>query len=247
MDDYKSKINRCKLLGAEKFQKVVLKVENLKYKTIKFVCPNFLNFYDKICDHKKRREIKKVHSDVNKNMINEKYRRHKMLVHKEFNCEKNINYHMDVNHPSNFIYYLNWNKQIHKRGLIKNVFLISCFCVLSFLNVSFASLLMLLEIGGAFINFQCVNIQNYNIYRFKQNEEKLKRVEKISQERNLKKYGEASRVINKCMTKTDNLPSSDDIVNNVENIEQLQQLRAMIIAAKRDRSKNIKGKSYIKK
>ena len=163
MDDYKNKINRCKLLGAEKFQKVVFKVESLKYKTIKFVCPNFLNYYDKFLDYKRRKEIKKVHSSANKKMINEKYRRHKMLVHKEFNCEKNINYHMDINHPSGFIYYLNWNKNVHKRGLVKNAFLISCFGMLSFFEVPFAPLLMMLEIGGAIINFQCINIQNYNI------------------------------------------------------------------------------------
>lgn len=247
MDDYKNKINRCKLLGAEKFQKVVFKVESLKYKTIKFVCPNFLNYYDKFLDYKRRKEIKKAHSSANKKMINEKYRRHKMLVHKEFNCEKNINYHMDINHPSGFIYYLNWNKNVHKRGLVKNAFLISCFGMLSFFEVPFAPLLMMLEIGGAIINFQCINIQNYNIYRFKQNEEKLKKLEKISQERNLRKYGEASKIINQCMNKTDDLPSFDDIVSNVENVEQLQQLRSMIIATKCNRSREIDGKNYIKK
>ena len=106
---------------------------------------------------------------------------------------------------------------------------------------------MMLEIGGAIINFQCINIQNYNIYRFKQDEDNLKKVEKISQERNLKKYGEASKIINQCMNKTDDLPSFDDIVSNVENVEQLQQLRSMIIATKRNRFGGIEGKNYIKK
>ena len=75
----------------------------------------------------------------------------------------------------------------------------------------------------------------------------MKKLEKISQERNLRKYGEASKIINQCMNKTDDLPSFDDIVSNVENVEQLQQLRSMIIATKRNRSREIDGKSYIKK
>lgn len=49
------------------------------------------------------------------------------------------------------------------------------------------------------------------------------------------------------MNKTDDLPSFDDIVSNVENVEQLQQLRSMIIATKRNRFGEIEGKNYIKK
>ena len=40
-EDYKKKIALCEKLGATKFQKVVFKVEELKYKFIKKFLPNY--------------------------------------------------------------------------------------------------------------------------------------------------------------------------------------------------------------
>ena len=40
-EDYKKKIALCDKLGAAKFQKVVLKVEELKFKILKNIFPNF--------------------------------------------------------------------------------------------------------------------------------------------------------------------------------------------------------------
>ena len=52
--DYKKNQEICIKLAAESIQKVVVKVEDLKYKLLKKLWPNFISFYDKLIDKKKR-------------------------------------------------------------------------------------------------------------------------------------------------------------------------------------------------
>ena len=43
-EKYKKKAALCEKLGAKKFQKVVFQVEKMKYKILKKICPNYINF-----------------------------------------------------------------------------------------------------------------------------------------------------------------------------------------------------------
>lgn len=229
--DNKKKIAICEKLGAERFQGVVFKAEDIKYKVLKTVFPNFIKHYDRVCNYKRDKQLKKLHSDTSKKEVIEKYRLQKLLMRKEIAREQNRNYHMDQNKPTEFIQYLNWNKDIHKRGLKKDAITIPILGIVALCGFTPAIPLLIAEVGSAFINFQCINIQNYNIYRFKESEDILKKMETKRQERNIKNYSQGAKVIEKSLNETKEIPSMDDIINNIENKEQLVELRNMVLRA----------------
>lgn len=229
MVDYKKKIRFCELLGASKFQKVVFKVEEIKWNTIHKICPNFIHYYDKFCDFRMKRQLKKVHSPVSQKKIKFMYRTEKLLMRKEFNRKQNRNYHTDENKPTEFIKYLEWNKKIHKNGLVMDLVLFPILLVGgSFLQPGYAATLLGLNIFSCFINFQCINIQNCNIYRVKDCERQLKKVEELQYQHKVKEYSEAIKVIGDCMKKNEDIPTMDEIISNIQSKEQLEQLRRYI-------------------
>ena len=226
--DYKKKIKICEKLGADKFQKVVFKVEGLKYKVLKKCFPNFIKHYDKSCDKKKDKALKKVATEPERKKIKNYYRRQKLIMRKEFNREQNRNYHLDPNKPTEILHYLNWNKKVHKKGMIKNTVLIPILGVASGLGFWPAIPLLAMEVGSLFINFQCVNIQNCNIYRFKQREETMKKLEERRTKRNIEQYKDAASVVSKAMDKTDDIPSLSQIIDSVKTPEEAAQLKNLI-------------------
>lgn len=235
--DYSKKIIICEKLGAKTFQKFVFFIEKLKFKTIKKVFPNFINNYDKFCNFKMNKKLKKVHSEQSKQKIINYYRKQKLAIRKEFNLEQNRNYHINKNKPSEIIHYLNWNKDVHVKGLIMNLILIPSLITAILCGLSILTPYLLIEIFSLFINFECVNIQNYNIYRFKEKEDKLLKIEDKTQKMNLQKYDKAIQVIDKTLTESKEIPSIDDLINNIKDKEQLIQLRNMI-------SKTIEQNNY---
>lgn len=228
--DYKKKIKLCEKLGANKFQKVVFKVEELKYKFIKKFIPKYIEWYDKICDRKRKKELKKAKTPEERKYIVEHYRRQKMLMRKEFHREQNRNYHMDPNKPTEILEYLKWNKDIHMRGIIKNAIAIPCLAVAAGFGLWPTVVLpfLALELGSLFINFQCVNIQNCNIYRFKQREETMKKLEERRTKKNVEEYSEAGAAISRSMAKTDDIPSLTEVIDSIETKEELEQLRKLV-------------------
>ena len=109
-EDYKKKIELCDKLGAAKFQKVVLKVEELKFKVLKNIFPNFLEHYDRYIDNQRDKKLKKETDMTKRQQIIRESRNNKIAIRRELNKEQNRNYHMDKNKPTEFINYLNWNK-----------------------------------------------------------------------------------------------------------------------------------------
>lgn len=225
---YSDKIFLTEKLGASKFQKAVFKVEDIKYKVLKTVCPNYLKYSDKLIDWQKRKKLKKLHSDIERKKVIASANYQKKISHKEFHREINRNYHMNSNRPLEIIRYLEWNKNVHKRGLKSDVIIICCLLIISCLGIGQAAIIIPFELFSAFINFQCVNIQNHNIYRFKEKEDKLRKIQEAQIERNSTKYAEANKLIADKHRELEDVPTIDDIISNVETIEQLQQLRKLI-------------------
>ena len=219
--DYQKKIKQCEKLGALQFQKVVFKVEDIKFKVLKKLWPNFLVFYDKQCDKKKRKLLKKAKTEDDRKRIIDETRKTKM------------------------IYYLNWNKNIHKRGIIINAITIPLLTAATIAGIPFAIPFLIEELASAFINFQCINIQNYNIYRFQEREETFKKMEARRMANNMQKHGEAAKVISKAMEKTEDIPTMKQIIEGIETKEQLEQLRSLVqttLAANQAANKNRGGK-----
>lgn len=228
--DYKKKIELCEKLGADKFQKVVFKVEELKYKVIKKIFPKYIEWYDKLCDRKRKKDLKKATTDEERKQIIEHYRQQKMLMRKEFHREQNRNYHMDQNKPTEILHYLNWNKEIHMNGIIKNAIAIPCLAVAAGFGLWPGVVLpvLALELGSLFINFQCVNIQNCNIYRYKLREDTMKKLEERRTKRNIENYSEAGAAITRSMEKTEDIPSLSQVIDSIQTKEELEQLRRLV-------------------
>lgn len=228
--NYKKKIELCEKLGANKFQKVVFKVEELKYKVIKKLFPRYIEWYDKLCDRKKKKELKKAKTKEEQKKIIDHYRMQKMIMRKEFHREQNRNYHMDPNKPTEILYYLNWNKDIHMKGIIKNAIAIPALATTAAFGIwpTVVIPFLALELGSLFVNFQCVNIQNCNIYRFKQREETMKKLEERRNKRNIEQYSEAGSLVTRTMEKTEDIPSLSQIIDSIQTKEELEQFRKLV-------------------
>ena len=174
------RVKICELLGANKFQKIVFRVENLKYKTIRKFFPNYLSYIDKYYDKRKNRLIENVNSSEQIKEIEKRIQLQKMLARKEFNYSQNRNYHIDWNRPTEFVNYLKWNKKIHINGLKKGLVFLGII-ILLFYSTPFLIPLISCNLFSIFINFECINIQNSNIYRYEKPtvKDKLKKLEEL--------------------------------------------------------------------
>lgn len=229
--DYSKKIKLCKALGAEKFQKVVFAAERLKFKILKKCFPNFISFYEKRCDSANKRWQKKARTEEDKKHLNAYYQQQKLIMRKEWNQEQNRNYHIDKGNPTDFLNYLNWNKRVHVRGLIKNMIILPICIGFSCAGFGILGIVGAYEFLSMMVNFECVNIQNYNIYRIKQKEERLRNIARRSQQRDVKRYEEASQLICDTLDKSKTkIPSLTEIINNIQTPEQLSQMRAFLTA-----------------
>ncbi len=271
--DYDKKIELCKKLGADKFQKVVFKVEELKFKFIRRFIPRYLEHMDKLFDWIGKKELesskkslkryKRIKEDTIqrlsrttseekktriKKRANRKLKRikqriipaevikknvqtNKLLARKEYYLSQNRNYHMDLDRPTEMLAYLEYNKRVHMNGLKRNAVFLPIFTGLS-IAFPIVTPLAAYELASTFINFQCVNIQNCNIYRFKQKEEKLKKIEERRAKTNIKKYGKVSSIVSKELAKSkDRLPTMDEIITSVgDDKEALAELRQLALS-----------------
>lgn len=237
MSKNNNKIKLYKMLGAEEFQKVVFAVERLKFKFIKKFCPNFIKYFDKYCDYKQRKALKKAKSEKERKAIIKNIKFSKMAMRKELNIEKNRNYHFDKNKPTEIIEYLKWNKKVHKNGLIKDLILIPILIGGAVVGFAPSIPLLIIELISAGINFECINIQNYNLERIKPLEARLRKREEQIAEKNIENYGAAAEVIHKSIEESEALPTFDEIISNINNPEQLRQMRALFKEKQEERQK----------
>ena len=162
----------------------------------------------------------------------------KMFLRKEYNNNKNINYHIDVNNPSKFIKELNMNKNIHKKSLILNLILLPILATLAALGCSITIPIAAYEIFSIFINFECINIQNYNIYRIKKIEEKLKSKEKKIEDNKIEKFRNAYELIGKTLEEKKDFIDVNELVKKIQSKEVLLQLKELIKIEKVQRQYN---------
>ena len=164
-------------------------------------------------------------------VIKKNVQSNKILMRKEYYLSQNRNYHMDLDRPTEMLAYLEYNKRVHMNGLKRNAVFLPIFTGLS-IAFPIVTPLAAYELASTFINFQCVNIQNCNIYRFKQKEEKLKKIEERRAKTNIKKYGKVSSIVSKELAKSkDRLPTMDEIITSVgDDKEALAELRQLALS-----------------
>lgn len=226
----KKAMELSKKLGALQFQKLVFILERAKYWVVDKFFPNTISDYSKRLDKRMSKELKKVISEEEKIEIVNKYRFAKLKYKKEINNKENRNYHVDMNNPLEFIKYLEKNKKIHVNGLKSNVIVsIIAIIVSILLNNPFPVLLNCLlgyQAISAIINFECINLQNYNLCRF--HDERMQRVLKKQEEKKRnnfeKNMGEGKKVISKAFSNTDDIPTVDEVIREITTKEEVQEL-----------------------
>ena len=233
------KIKLYKLLGAEQFQKVVFSIEKAKFKVIKKVCPNFINHFDKLCDKRTKKQLKKSCTEEERKKIIRNSQYAKMAMRKEMNIEQNRNYHIDNKRPTEIYHYLEWNKNVHKKGLILNTIFLPLSVIALSMGFYIAVPILIYEIISTAVNFECINIQNYNMCRYKKIEKTLKKREEKTTQECIEKYGEANKVIHNCLEQTENLPTFDEIISNIKTPEQARQMKEILMKTYEDRNKNL--------
>lgn len=241
--DYEKKIALCERLGAKYFQKIVFLVEKLKYKVIKLF-PDYMEKCDKLCDRAKEKALKKAKTPEEAQEIKEHYIQQKMLLRKELHTEQNRNYHMDPNKPTEIIKYLNSNKDVHMHGMIRNLIAIPALLVAVGLGFApYATIpVLVMTLGSLFINFQCVNLQNYNIYQYEPRKERMQRGEERHDKRNIERYSEAGAVVSRCMEKTDDIPTLTEIIDSIETKEELEQFKKLVQQTLKNNQASAKNK-----
>lgn len=231
------------LLGAKKFQEIVLRLEKLKFKVENFLFPNnkLYKIGEKKLEKRKQRELKKAKSEDQKKEILNVYKYRKLKMKRQLaNCQ-NDNYHLNITNVDEFKKYLEWNKKVHKGGLIKNIVFILAMIPIIILSGgiigSIAEVILVGNILTGIINFECVNLQNYNLLRYEEKYDRLKKAEGKIAVRNIRKYKDANEIIAKTMEKSIDIPTVDDIMKNVQTDEQKKQILALIENEQRKRNK----------
>ena len=252
VEGLRKKIRRCDKLGAKRFRPLVKKAEELKFKLLKDIFPALPEKYENHLKRKRDKELRKAKDEAERRKIIENY--HKLLIEwkKEIQREKNRNYHMDENSPTEIINYVEWNKKVHIKGLITDAAVITGAAILIGAKPTLAEVFMqqapsiydfittyltpvafvtvALELISAFINFQCINLQNSHIYRFQIVQDRLQKEEQRKRQQLLGKYGALACVYERCLSNSPELPSIQDLIKNCQTLEELQQLELMIRA-----------------
>lgn len=220
------------LMGAKIFRKGAFKLEEIKFKVVDKFFPNTLEKYEKNLRKSLEKSLCNAKNDEERQVMIRNYQNKILTARKEFNDKRNRNYHIRMDNPNEFVNHLKNNKKIHVKGLIRNgiayVGIVPLIIFGSSVLVLAGYLALVYNIISTFINFQCINLQNYNLKRFEESRERLDEIRKKRQIRDLKKYGEISKVVSKEFDKTEAIPSIEDVVSNITTKEQLEQMRNLL-------------------
>ena len=230
-EELKKKIALCDKLGASKFQPAVLKFEQLKFKVLKDIFPSLPERYEKHCRKNRDKALEKAKTPEEREQILANYRRLIIDWRRELKREQNRNYHMDENKPTEIIEYLKWNKKVHQKGLIKDSVLLGATIAGLALGVAPALLgtALAYELFATFIDFQCINIQNSHIYRYKLTEKAIQRREERRSQALVDNYGESANVYARSIANNVDLPTLQEMIAHVQTKEEAIQLRKMIL------------------
>ncbi len=245
-EEYQKKIKRCERLGAKQFKKVVQKVEKIKFKLQKRFFPNFTNKINSLWDRKEKKMLKRCSSEEERKQVKQDINTMKMLNKREDNYEMNRNYHLFRNRFGELLNYLNYNKNVHKKGVIVDSVCLPGLVALSTINPIFIPV-AILDAISLFLNFQCVNLQNYHIYKIEKNREGFAKKERQAITNTQQNYSEGVKLINKVIESDDKEVSADERLKQIQTEkESLIKAREMILK-ERERRNSLTGQHKVLK
>ena len=234
--DLNKQMEIWKKLGAIQFKKIVFIVEKIKFKALKKLVPNYLKYFDKHVDKLTKKRLKEAKTEEEKQIIIYKSKIDKMQERREFYQEENRNYHMRRENPTQIIKYLEKNKEIHKNGIIRNAIFGGLMIPGIIFGSELALIFLILEAIGAVINFQCINLQNYNICRLTKIKDKMEKREQRIREKEVEQYKDISMDIHAVVMEKDDIPSIEEILACADTPEKLEQLKQLLAKTKSQRN-----------
>lgn len=229
-------IELSRKLGAEQFQKLVFLVEKIKFKALKKLVPNYLTYFDKHVDKITKKKLTYANSEEEKQAIIYRAKMSKMQERREFYQEENRNYHMRRENPTHIIKYLEKNKEIHINGIIRNAFFTGLMIPGVIFGSELALAFLIIEAIGAVINFECINLQNYNICRLIKIKDKMEQREARIRKRDAERYKDISKNIHEAVMETDKIPTIEEILARADTPEKLEQLKQLLAKTKSQRN-----------
>lgn len=224
--EYKTKMKIYRLLGADYFQKLVFKVEKLKYKILDKYSPEIIEWYESLCNKNYEQSLKNKKHE--KSLYD--YQLKKLTLRKEIAYKQNRNYHYNPNYPTEFVNFIRENRRIHIRGLIidalEMIILFITFPVIIEISPVLFGIVSAVVALATIKDFECINLQNYNLCRFENKKMKIKlqKLEEYKAQENLKKLSEGSKPIANAITKNIEIPTIDQIVEQVVTQKEQEQL-----------------------
>ncbi len=223
---YKTKMKIYRFLGADYFQKLVFKVEKIKYKILDKYSLEVIKWYESMCDQ----EYEKSKDDNKTEDRLYDYQLKKLALRKEIAHKQNRNYHYNPNYPTKFVKHIRKNREIHIRGLIVDIIemivLIITFPIIVEISPILLGILLTIVALEFIKDFECINLQNYNLCRF-ENEKmkrKLEQLEKSKLQENLKNLSEGSKVVANILKQSLEVPTIDEVVEQVTTKKEQEQL-----------------------
>lgn len=229
-------IELSRKLGAEQFQKLVFLVEKIKFKALKKLVPNYLTYFDKHVDKITKKKLAYANSEEERQAIIYRAKMSKMQERREFYQEENRNYHMRRENPTQIIKYLEKNKEIHINGIIRNAFFTGLMIPGVIFGSELALAFLIIEAIGVVINFECINLQNYNICRLIKIKDKMEQREARIRKRDAERYKDISKNIHEAVMETDKIPTIEEILARADTPEKLEQLKQLLAKTKSQRN-----------
>lgn len=231
------------LLGAKQFKKVVLKVEQIKYRITKPFLKKIISWHEKRVEKEALKVLSSARTEGDLEKIMGQVPKEKMFFRKERYNKQNRNYHFGFGTPEQTLEYLKQNKQIHVSGIKGSIilsilsFVIAQICVPLTL---FATIIFLFEMIQTIVHFECINLQNYNIARIEPKLERLNAIRERKLENKYKKYGQATQVIGTLIQEKQYIPTTQDIISNLTS-KELEQLKKMIEETMKEKQEILEG------
>ena len=265
---YEEKAKFHEKLGAKRFQKVVGKVDNTKYKLLnKLGEERVLPMADKLINMQYKRYFEAAQTEEENRLLEEDYMRNKVLARKQIKIGRSINYYEGVDKRiALFPFYLESNKNVHQNALkvdgivlgsgilLKElVSVVTPFLlpipIIGTIGVPLLSAIPTLMIGYQIFaipkNIQCINIQEYNLARMKAVEGKIVNRNMKQMKKQYDNNRQLIGVLKQSKQETGKpVTTTEDLFNFIDSIDDLNailQLKAAIMPETRRAGENKGG------
>lgn len=245
---YQDKANLHIKLGAKKFQKFVKRFDKAKFKFIKRVIKEerLLKWSDKITEYEGEKKLKKAKTpeEIAKIMMN--IQRGKVLVRKQLKEERSINYFQGVDRRvQHFSEYIVRNKKIHKNDLMMNGLLLGGSIGLGMVGMPVLPFILGgYQLFAAFKNFQCINAQNYYLSVMNMRKRAIVKKNLTAIKNTYEKNPDLIAGIQEGLESGKNLYNGKALLDSINTIEGLQQLKSLLEEARKSQQSimNLKSK-----